>query len=73
MKIVKMALIIVFALSFGIFGVSEVLALGSRDTSDPVFTSDRDVLEIHHAVPVCRIRRSSCWKVSLPRMQRMET
>ena len=46
MKIVKMALIIVFALSFGIFGVSEVLALGSRDTSDPVLTSDRHVLEI---------------------------
>lgn len=46
MKIVKMALIIVFVLSFGIFGVSEVLALGSRDMSDPVITSDRDVLEI---------------------------
>ena len=46
MKIVKMALIIVFVLSFGIFGVSEVMALGSRDTSDPVITSDRDVLEI---------------------------
>ena len=32
MKIVKMALIIVFVLSFGIFGVSEVMDLGSLDT-----------------------------------------
>lgn len=46
MKIVKMALIIVFALSFGIFGVSEVMELSGRDTSKPVITSDREVLEI---------------------------
>lgn len=46
MKIVKLALIIVFALAIGIFGVSEIIELGGRDATDPVIESDRDVLEI---------------------------
>lgn len=46
MKIVKLVLIIVFALSLIVFGVSEIIVLSGRDTTDPVIESDREVVEI---------------------------
>ena len=46
MRIVRTALIIVFILSLGTFGISELLKMQNRDTTLPEITSDRDVLEI---------------------------
>ena len=46
MRAVRTILIIVFVISFGIFGVSELIQISSRDTTVPEIASDRDVLEI---------------------------
>lgn len=46
MRAVRTILIIVFVISFGIFGASELIQMSSRDTTVPEITSDRDVLEI---------------------------
>lgn len=46
MRYVRMALIVLFVLSLGIFGVSEIMEISGRDTTVPEITSDRDVLEI---------------------------
>lgn len=46
MKIMKLMLIMVFVLSLAVFGVSELIELSGRDTTDPVIESDREVLEI---------------------------
>ncbi len=46
MRIVRTALIIVFILSLGTFGISELLKMQNQDTSLPEITSDREVLEI---------------------------
>lgn len=46
MRIVKMALIIAFVLSFGVFGVTEAIQFAGRDRTVPEITSDREVLEI---------------------------
>lgn len=46
MRIVRIALIAVFILSLGLFGVTEVVQLAGRDSGVPVITSDREVLEI---------------------------
>lgn len=46
MRYVRMALIVVFLLSLGVFGVSEIMEISSRDTTVPEITSDREVLEI---------------------------
>lgn len=46
MRIVRTVLIVVFALSLGIFGVSEIIELSTRDTTQPEIVSDREVLEI---------------------------
>lgn len=46
MRIVRIILIVVFLLSLGLFGTTEAIAFGSRDTTLPEITSDRDVLEI---------------------------
>ena len=46
MKIVKTAMLMILALSVGVFGVSVIISLAGRDASAPVITSDTDVLEI---------------------------
>lgn len=46
MRIVRAALIIVFILSLGTFGISELLKMQNQDTTLPEITSDREVLEI---------------------------
>ena len=46
MRIVRTALIIVFILSLGTFGISEFLEMQNQDTTLPEITSDREVLEI---------------------------
>lgn len=46
MRIVRTALIIVFILSLGTFGISELLEMQNQDTTLPEITSDREVLEI---------------------------
>lgn len=46
MRIVRTALIIVFILSLGTFGISELLKMQNQDTTLPEITSDREVLEI---------------------------
>lgn len=46
MRIVRAALIIVFILSLGTFGISELLKMQNQDTTLPQITSDREVLEI---------------------------
>lgn len=46
MRIVRSILIAVSILSLGLFGISELVRINSRDTEAPVITSDREVLEI---------------------------
>lgn len=46
MRIVRAALVIVFILALGTFGISELIQLQNRDTTIPQITSDREVLEI---------------------------
>ena len=46
MRFVRAAVIIIFILSLGIFGVSQVVELQNRDPHVPEITSDREVLEI---------------------------
>lgn len=46
MRIVRTAVVIITILSFALFGVTEVIRLVNRDTTLPVITSDREVLEI---------------------------
>lgn len=46
MRIVRMILIIVSAISLGIFGVSEIIQAAGRDRTIPEITSTMDVLEI---------------------------
>lgn len=46
MKFVKMAVVIAFVLALTAFGAAEIKEIRERDTSKPVITSDRDVLEI---------------------------
>ncbi len=46
MRIVRNAVVIITILSFALFGVTEVIRLVNRDTTLPVITSDREVLEI---------------------------
>ena len=46
MRIVRMILIIVSAISLGIFGVSEIIQAAGRDRTIPEITSTTDVLEI---------------------------
>lgn len=43
MRIVRTALIIVFILSLGTFGISELLEMQNQDTTLPEITSDREV------------------------------
>ncbi|HIX38870.1 MAG TPA: hypothetical protein H9738_13555 [Candidatus Blautia pullistercoris] len=46
MRFVRAAVIIIFILSLGIFGVSQVVELQNRDPHVPEITSDREILEI---------------------------
>lgn len=46
MRIVRTTVVIITILSFALFGVTEVIRLVNRDTTLPVITSDREVLEI---------------------------
>lgn len=46
MRIVRIILIAVSILSLGMFGISELIELSSRDTTVPEITSDREILEI---------------------------
>lgn len=46
MKYVRMAVIVLFAFSLVLFTASEVIKLTNADSTMPVITSDRDILEI---------------------------
>ncbi|CVI65651.1 Pesticidal crystal protein cry22Aa [Clostridiales bacterium CHKCI001] len=46
MRFVRAAVIIIFVLALGIYGVSEWMQLRNRDTTIPEISSDRDVLKI---------------------------
>lgn len=46
MRFVKTAVIIIFILALGIYGVSEWMQIRNRDTTIPKISSDRDVLKI---------------------------
>ena len=46
MRFVKTAVIIIFILALGIYGVSEWMQIRNRDTTIPEISSDRDVLKI---------------------------
>ena len=46
MRIVRMALIIVFLLSLSLFGATELVGLIGMDRTMPEISSDREVLEI---------------------------
>lgn len=46
MRIVRIILAAVSVLAFGMFGISELIELGTRDTTIPEIISDREVLEI---------------------------
>lgn len=46
MRIVRMILVIVSAISLGIFGISEIIQAAGRDRTVPEITSTMDVLEI---------------------------
>ncbi len=46
MRIVRTAVIAIFILALGIFGVSQVVSLQDRDPNGPEIASDREVLEI---------------------------
>lgn len=46
MRIVRNILVVVFILSLGVFGISELIQYTNRDTTQPEITSSIDVLEI---------------------------
>ena len=46
MRFVRAVVIILFIVSMGIFGTSEIISLGNKDNTIPKITSDREVLEI---------------------------